>query len=116
MGKEDKYLNENKEDKIDVLDKLEIEMLIKETVEYMDDDELSERAIEAAGWDKESVEKFSQTIGTGKDGAEKHGFMEKCILHMKGKKGFNKERAGGFCASIVDKAKGDTSWRKGPRE
>lgn len=113
MGKEDKYLNKNKEDKIDVLDKLEIEMLIKETVEYMDDDELSERAIEAAGWDKESTEKFGKTIGAD---PTQHGFMEKCILHMEGKKGFNKERAGGFCASIVDRAKGDTSWRKGPRK
>ena len=110
MNKTDKYLNEtNDTPELDLLDRLEIENLIRETKEYLDDDELSEKALQAAGWGKKSVEKFGKTIGAD---PKEHGFMDACITRMKNKSGWDKEKAGGFCASIVDKAKGTTSWRK----
>ena len=40
-----------------------------------------------------------------------HGFMDECIRKNK-----DKDDPGAYCASIVDKAKGTTDWRKGPRE
>jgi len=113
MNKEDKYLNEEVEEKIDLIDRIEIEQLINETKEFLDDEELSEMAIQAAGWGKKSVEKFGKTIG--KDPG-KHGFVDACIMKMKGKKGWDKEKAGGFCASLVDTYKGNTKWREGSRE
>jgi hypothetical protein len=97
-------------EELDILDRIEIEQLIKETKEYLDDDELCEMAIQAAGWGKSSIEKFGKTIGAS---PTEHGFIDKCVMRMKGKKGWDKEKAGGFCASIVDKAKGSTDWRKG---
>ena len=36
-----------------------------------------------------------------------HGFIDQCIKENKDKKS-----PGGYCASIVDKAKGSTEWRK----
>ena len=36
-----------------------------------------------------------------------HGFIEECIKENKDKKS-----PGGYCASIVDKVKGSTEWRK----
>lgn len=115
MNKKEKYLNEKNNDGpvIDILDKLEIEDLLRETLEYLEDDELSEMAIKAAGWTKKSTEKFGKTIGAD---PQKHGFMNACIARMEGKKGWDREKAGGFCASIVDRAKGTTEWRKGPRK
>lgn len=110
MNKEDKYLNEeeNNGPVIDILDKLEVENLIRETKEYLEDDELSEKAIEAAGWGKKSVEKFGKTIGAD---PKEHGFFDKCVIRMKGKKGWDKDKAEGFCARLIDTAKGTTKWR-----
>lgn len=93
---------------MDILDKIEIECLINDTKEFLDDDELSEKAIEAAGWGKKSVEKFGKTIG--KDPKE-HGFFDACVSRMSPKKGWGKEKAEGFCARLIDTAKGTTSWR-----
>lgn len=113
MKKIDKYLNEELIEELDILDRIELENLIRDTKEYLDDEELSEHAIAAAGWGKSSVEKFGKTIG--KSPAE-HGFIDKCIVRMKGKKGWDKEKAGGFCASIVDRTKNSQDWRKGKRK
>ena len=40
-----------------------------------------------------------------------HGFMDECIEKNKGK-----DDPGAYCASIVDRAKGTTDWRKGPKK
>jgi len=109
----DKYLNVPKKPELDILDKLEIENLLRDTLEYLNDDELSEMAIKAAGWTKKSTEKFGKTIGAD---PKQHGFMNACITRMESKKGWDREKAGGFCASIVDRAKGTTEWRKGSRK
>jgi hypothetical protein len=101
--------------KLDILDKIEIQEKINETLEFLNDDELCENAIKTAGWNKSSVEKFSQSIGLDKDAAEHHGFIDKCIMHMENKSGFDKKKAGGFCSSLVDTYKGNTNWRKGNR-
>jgi len=93
---------------MDILDKLEVEDLINDTKEYLDDDEMSEMAIQAAGWDKSSVEKFGKTIGHS---PHEHGFFAKCAVRMKGKKGWDEEKANGFCARLIDTAKGTTKWR-----
>jgi hypothetical protein len=109
MNKVKKYLDGPETDVMDIMERLEVENLLRETKEYLDDDELSEKALQAAGWDDSSVEKFGKTVGKS---PKEHGFMDACISKMKGKSGWNDEKAGGFCASIVDKAKGTTSWRK----
>lgn len=93
---------------MDIVDRLEIESLINDTKEYLDDDELSEKAIEAAGWGKKSVEKFGETIGHD---PKKHGFFDACVSKMKGKKGWDEEKANGFCARLIDTVKGTTEWR-----
>ena len=36
-----------------------------------------------------------------------HGFIDQCMKENK-----DKDNAGGYCASIVDKVKGTTEWRK----
>lgn len=109
MSKVDKYLNEEDSNKMDIMDRLEVENLLRETKEYLDDDDLNEKALQAAGWDDSSVEKFGKTVGKS---PKDHGFMDACITRMSKKSGWDKEKAGGFCASIVDKAKGTTDWRK----
>lgn len=93
---------------MDVLDKLEVETLIRDTKEYLDDDEMNEVAIQAAGWGKKSVEKFGKTIGHD---PHKHGFFDACVNKMKGKSGWDKDKANGFCARLIDTAKGSTKWR-----
>lgn len=110
MSKIDKYLNEQEENgpEIDILDKIEVQNLIKETKEFLDDEELSEKAIQAAGWTKASVEKFGKTIGKS---PTEHGFFDACYKRMVGKKGWDDEKAKGFCASLKDTAKGTTMWR-----
>lgn len=114
MSKIDKYLVEEKEDiqEVDVLDRIEIEELIVETKEMLEDEELCEKAIDL-NWGKESIKKFGDTIGKGPD---QEGFVNTCIMRMKGKKGWDKDKAGGFCTGLVDKFKGSTEWRKGPRK
>lgn len=42
---------------------------------------------------------------------EQHGFIDQCIKENK-----DKDSPGGYCASIVDKVKGTTDWRKGPKK
>ena len=108
MSKELKYLEEQEEEKIDVLERLEVENLIRETKEFLDDDELNEKAIQAAGWGKKSVEKFGKTIGKS---PKEHGFFDACVSRMKGKSGWDEEKANGFCARLIDTAKGTTKWR-----
>jgi hypothetical protein len=39
------------------------------------------------------------------------GFIDECISKNK-----SKDDPGAYCASIVDKVKGTTDWRKGPRK
>ena len=40
-----------------------------------------------------------------------HGFIDECIEKNK-----DKDNPGAYCASIVDKVKGRTDWRKGPKK
>lgn len=108
-----RFIPESEEDNIDILDKLEIEDLINETKEFMDDDELNEKAIVAAGWGKSSVEKFGKTIGKS---PSKEGFFDACVLRMKGKKDFDEDKAKKFCASLIDTYKGNTKWRGNGKE
>lgn len=42
-----------------------------------------------------------------KHSPKKHGFIDECIEKNKGK-----DNPGAYCASIVDKVKGTTDWRK----
>lgn len=42
---------------------------------------------------------------------KEHGFIDECI-----KKNKDVDDPGAYCASIVDKAKGTTKWRKGPKK
>lgn len=107
MNKIDKYLKEQEKDKIDILDRIEVEGLIRETCELMEDDELKENAANIT-WGKTSIEKFGHTIGKS---PEKEGFFDACVMKMKGKKNFDEEGSQKFCASLLDKYKGNTSWR-----
>lgn len=108
MDKIDKYISKTKTEGASVLEKLETEELIQETLEYLNDDELSEKAIEAAGWGKSSVEKFGKTIGKS---PSEEGFFDACVARMSPKKGWDKDKANGFCARLIDTAKGTTKWR-----
>lgn len=103
-----RMVKENCDNKIDIIDKIEIETLIRETTEFLNDEELSEKAIEAAGWGKASVEKFGKTIGKS---PSEHGFFDACKNRMKGKTGWNEDKADGFCARLIDTYKGNTKWR-----
>jgi len=46
-----------------------------------------------------------------KKSPKEHGFMDQCIKENK-----DKDNPGAYCASIVDKVKGTTEWRKGPKD
>ena len=46
-----------------------------------------------------------------KHSPKEHGFIDECL-----KKNKDKDNAGAYCASIVDKVKGTTDWRKGPKK
>ena len=83
-------------------------VMIDEYLKWLEEQELNEAPIAAKGWDDSSVEKFGKTIG--KDAKEK-GFFDACVARMKGKEGFDEDKAKGFCASIKDKAYGDPHWR-----
>ena len=61
---------------------------------------------EQAGWINTEAKKKDY-----KHSPKSHGFVEECI-----KKNKDKDSPGGYCASIVDRAKGTTDWRKGPRK
>ena len=88
----------------DILEKLEVEELITETIEFLEDPELKEDAVKTAGWTKSSVKKFGNTIGKDPD---KPGFFDACVLKMKNKV----DDPEGFCASLKDKYYGNTKWR-----
>lgn len=51
------------------------------------------------------------TVEAKKKGPTEHGFMDQCI-----KENSDKKDPGAYCASIVDKVKGTTDWRKGPKK
>ena len=110
MSNINKYLNEKTktEGKVDIVERMEINDLLNETLEYINDDELSEKAIEAAGWGKKSVEKFGKTIGKS---PSEEGFFDACVIRMSPKKGWDKEKASGFFARLFDTAKVSTKWR-----
>jgi len=57
------------------------------------------------GWTDKSVQKFWGSMTGGEP-------VAKCIDKMAGKV----DDPGAFCASLADKAKGSTDWRKGPRK
>jgi len=46
-----------------------------------------------------------------KHSPKEHGFIDECIEKNK-----DKDNPGAYCASIVDKTKGSTDWRKGPKK
>jgi len=69
---------------------------------------INEAPIQTKGWDDNSIEKFEKTIGVK---ADAKGFFDACVLRMKDKEGFDKEKAEGFCASIKDKKYDSTHWR-----
>ena len=76
--------------------------------EYLEEETLSEAPIGSKGWTQKSVEKFGKTIGKS---PQDKGFFDACVKRMEGKKGFDKEKAQGFCASIKDKSFDSTYWR-----
>ena len=76
--------------------------------ELMIEEYLNEAPVGSKGWTQKSVEKFGKTIG--KDPQAK-GFFDACVARMEGKKGFNKKKAQGFCASIKDASYGSPMWR-----
>lgn len=57
-----------------------------------------------AGWITEAKKKKEKS-------PEEHGFIDQCV-----KKNKDKDDPGAYCASIVDKVKGTTKWRKGPKK
>ena len=76
--------------------------------ELLIEEYLEEGPIASKGWTQASIEKFGKTVG--KDAQDK-GFFTACVKRMEGKKGFDKEKAQGFCASIKDAAYGSPMWR-----
>lgn len=76
--------------------------------ELMIEEYLTEKPIGSKGWTQKSIEKFGKTIG--KDAQDK-GFFAACVKRMEGKKGFDKEKAQGFCASVKDASYGSPNWR-----
>lgn len=52
--------------------------------------------------------KIEKKAKSKKKSPTEHGFIEQCIKENEGKV----DNPGAYCASIVDKAKGTTSWRK----
>jgi len=61
-----------------------------------------------AGWLKIEESKKKKKY---KHSPKEHGFIDECI-----KKNKNKNEPGAYCASIVDKVKGTTDWRKSPKK
>lgn len=74
----------------------------------MSDEYLNEAPIGAKGWTQKSVEKFGKTIGKS---PQDKGFFDACVSRMKGKKGFDEQKAKGFCASLKDASYGSSYWR-----
>jgi hypothetical protein len=88
-----------------MIDKIDTEILIFET-KRIAENYIIEDAIQAAGWDKSSVEKFGKTIGNPPD---EPGFFDACVERMKVK--FGEDKATRFCASLKDTYFGNTTWR-----
>ncbi len=55
------------------------------------------------GWQTEAKKKEKSP--------KEHGFIDQCM-----KKNEDKKDPGAYCASIVDKVKGTTDWRKEPKK
>jgi hypothetical protein len=89
---------------MDVLDKLEVQELLSETIEFMGDPQLKEEAVKTAGWTKKSVAKFGESIGKAPD---EKGFFDACVLKM----GSKVDDPKGLCASLKDTYFGNTNWR-----
>ena len=60
-------------------------------------------------WEKIGTE-MGWTVEAKKSPRE-HGFIDECLKENK-----DKSDPGAYCASIVDKVKGTTKWRKGPKK
>lgn len=65
----------------------------------------------AKGWTRDSVKKFSTSIGTSPND---EGFFDKCVLKFT-EDGMSTDNANGLCAQMLDKYKGTTKWRTGPK-
>ena len=89
---------------MDILDRMEVQELLSETIEFLEHPQLKEMAVKTAGWTKKSVVKFGESIG--KDPGEK-GFFDACVVKM----GEKVDDPKGFCASLKDTYYGDTKWR-----
>lgn len=65
------------------------------------------------GWIDKTASSEKKEAGSSdyKKSPKEHGFMEECMRKNKDAKD-----PGAYCASIVDKAKGTTEWRKGPKK
>ena len=59
----------------------------------------------------EEMGKKAGWVEAKKKSPRQHGFVDQCIKENK-----DKDSPGGYCASIVDKVKGTTDWRKGPKK
>jgi len=67
-----------------------------------------EQVGEQAGW-MGGIETEAKKKKKYEHSPEEHGFIDECIKK-------NPDKGSGYCPSIVDKAKGTTEWRKGPRK
>lgn len=56
-----------------------------------------------AGWINTEAKKKKKE----KKSPKEHGYIDQCMKENK-----DKDNPGGYCASIVDKVKGTTDWRK----
>ena len=56
---------------------------------------------------KEQIINEAKTITAKKKTPKQHGFIDQCM-----KENDDKDNPGAYCASIVDKVKGTTDWRK----
>jgi len=92
---------------MDIIDKIEMEEMLREVKEFYEDGEYNmEQIVELTGWTEKSAKNFGKTVGIS---PEKKGFFDKCHARMTGK--FGDDGAAKFCASVKDKATGTTFWR-----
>lgn len=84
----------------------ELRQIVEEEIRIGQEvEELLESGLD--NWDAASIAKFAKTIGITPDDK---GFFDKCQKRMMGNKMSEKQSAG-FCAKIIDKHKGTTTWR-----
>lgn len=62
-------------------------------------------------WEKMGKDKGWMEVDAKKKTPKQHGFIDQCVKENKDKKD-----PGAYCASIVDKVKGTTERRKGPKK